>query len=232
MKTTATKTLSLSAIAALALGGFTANTSIAASCDSLVQLAHQLDAQLEKLKEDLASHYKHTPQFDHIREDVRAMLRQAEHIDQLSHSPYTPAEHFAVDVAEIDKLSHHLHALVDRAEKSGRGHVHGNTKLTHQLLASVTATIHAMSEQIAVMRRPVRNHNQYSQYGNRAPVQQTVQYRPQAQNRYTQPSYNAGYAQQNYTQPNYGYAQPSNGYAQGPATTCNIATPTHNRRRR
>ena len=206
MKSTATRTLSLATIIALALGTLSIQSSQAYDCHQLVRLAHQLDAQLESLRENLANQFKHTPQYDQILEDVRAMRRSAEHIDQLSHNSYEPIQHLEADVVAIDQLSHQLHDLVDRTERSGRGHIHGKTKRTHELLASVTATIHAMTEQIAIMKRPVRHsRGQFSQnYG--VPHARSPQYAQPYRPQYAPQTFN-GYAQQNYNS-QAGFSQP------------------------
>lgn len=181
MKNTASKTLSLSAAIAVALGGFFA-TNAEAGHGKLVHLAHQLDGQLGTLKEELRLHYRHTPKFDHIMSDIVSMRKKARHIDALTHTPNVSLHHLEADVVEIDRLSHHLHKLVDNTEKSRNGHVHGNTRHVHTLLGGVTKTIHAMSGEIAVLKRPVRHYDRGysshdSHYRGQRPPQQQQQYR-------------------------------------------------------
>lgn len=187
MKSIASKPLALIATITLGLGATAQPAKAGPECDPLVNSAKQLVGLLTNLKEDFRQHYTHTPKFRDLMQDTGDMRKHANHILEIAVYRNTSIQHLEADVAEIDRLGHKLHSLVDRNEERRRGHVHGNTNHTRQMLASMTNVIHTMQGQIQALKQPVRR------YGHRGQYSQNSGYRGQPQNYYQprQPVYNA-----------------------------------------
>lgn len=180
MKTNASKTLALTATVALTICGISTPAKAAHQCDPLVHSAQQLVGLLTNLKEDFRKHYYHTPKFRTIMQDTGDMRKRANHILEIAVYKDVSIQHLEADVAEIDRLSHKLHNLVDRNEQKRNGHVHGNTKHTHRMLASMTNIIHTMQQQIQVLKqpRPIRYGNNRGHYSHNTRFTAPVQPRP------------------------------------------------------
>lgn len=199
MKSTASKNLALTASVAMAIWGISTPAQ-ANQCDPLVHSTQQLVGLLTNLKEDFRKHYVHTPKFRTLMQDVGDMRKSANHILEIAVYRNVSIQHLEADVAEIDRLSHKLHSLVDRNEQKRNAHVHGNTKHTHQMLAGMTNIIHTMQQQIQVLKQPVRyGHGRYSHNVRpQAPVYQQPVYQQPV---YQQPVYSAPQPQCDVRQP-------------------------------
>ena len=184
MKSITSKPLALAAAITLSIGATTKSTQAGPECDPLVHSAQQLVGLLTNLKEDFRQHYFHTPKFRNLMQDAGDMRKHANHILEIATYRNVSIQHLEADVAEIDRLGHKLHDLVDRNEQRRRGHVHGNTKHTHQMLASMTNVIHQMQGQIQVLKRPVH-------YGPRGHFSQNSSYRAPVYNQPSRPVYSA-----------------------------------------
>lgn len=185
MKSIASKPLALIAMIALGVGATAKPAKAGPECDPIVNSAKQLVGLLTNLKEDFRQHYYHTPKFRKLMQDAGDMRKHANHILEIAVYRNTSIQHLEADVAEIDRLGHKLHNLVDRNEQRRRGHVHGNTKHTHQMLASMTNVIHTMQGQIQTLKQPVRR------YGHRGQYSHNTGYRSQTYRQPRQPVYNA-----------------------------------------
>lgn len=184
MKSITSKSFALVSAIVLSVGATTKTAQAGHECDPLANSALQLFNLLTNLKEDFRQHYLHTPKFRDLMQDVGDMRKHASHIREIAVYRNVSIQHLEADVAEIDRLSHKLHTLVDRNEQKRKGHVHGNTQHTYQMLASLTNLVHQMQQQIQVLKQPVY-------YNPRGHYSQNSAYRPQVYNQPRQPVYNA-----------------------------------------
>lgn len=150
-------TLAITATAALVVLGFAAPKAEAAGGDRLISYAHALENTVVKLNGELREHYSHTSVYRHMLSDTTRLHAEAEHIDQLSHDPYTSLIHIRTDIIEVDKYVHHLHNLVDAADQGRYGHVHGDTHHVHSLLEYMENLVHSMEAEVATIQRMQRD---------------------------------------------------------------------------
>lgn len=69
--------------------------------------------------------------------------------------------------ADLDKLAHHLHALVDGIDRGWySGHVDRGTRHVHRLLTSLNRSIHQMERGVAAYSAPVYHHHDVHYYGH------------------------------------------------------------------
>jgi hypothetical protein len=88
-------------------------------------LAHQLDRYASRLDQEFALHYRHSPQYAHLKSDAREMARVAEHVHEVAHAHGSIA-HLESDLRQLDRLFHHIEDLVDDVElHSAHGGYHG-----------------------------------------------------------------------------------------------------------
>ena len=118
--------------------------------NNIVRLAHSLQTMSKDIKNEIQTHYRSSRQYRHLMADANDLIKQANHIDGLSHDPRTSYQHIKTDLAKIDKLSHHLHGLVDRVDGSCSARV----PHIHRKLAMLDNTVHAMQRAIIVYAQP------------------------------------------------------------------------------
>ena len=158
-------TIAITATVALAVLGFATPKAEAAGGDRLISYAHALENTVVKLNGELREHYSHTSVYRHMLADTTRLHAEAEHIDQLSHNPYTSLIHLRTDIIEVDKYVHHLHDLVDAADQGRYGHVHGDTHHVHSLLEYMENLVHSMEAEVANIQRMQRDPHHGSSHG-------------------------------------------------------------------
>ena len=161
-------TIAITATVALAVLGFATPKAEAAGGERLISYAHALENTVAKLNVELREHYSHTSVYRHMLADTARLHAEAEHIDQLSHNPYTSLIHLRTDIIEVDKYVHHLHDLVDAADQGRYGHVHGNTHHVHSLMEYMERLVHSMEAEVANIQRMQRSghgHSGHSGHG-------------------------------------------------------------------
>lgn len=145
----------LPAAVAIALGlGLTGQNAEASISQELTHKAHKIEDIARELKTEFRKHYAHLGAFRHLMSDLSEICAQAEHIDTLAHNPRGSLRHLQADVKKLDQLTHHLHEVLDAAERSASGHVHGRTGHVHKLLTVLDNTIHRLSFTIAGIGGP------------------------------------------------------------------------------
>ena len=209
MKSIASKSFALVSAVAVSIGLTTKTAQAGPECDPLVRSANQMVGILTNLKEDFRKHYFHTPKYREIMQDAGDMRKRANHILEIATYRHVPIQHLEADVAALHSLSVQLHGRVDRNEQKRNGHVYGNTKHTHQMLASLTNVVCTMQQQIQALKQPVyHNHGRFSH-----------------NTRHQSPVYGGQpvYSQPTYNQPVYG--GPVANFA--PQTQCNVRQPSN-----
>lgn len=158
MKTTI-KLIPAIAVSALALA--TVNVE-ARHENELVRLAHRIEDIVEELEEEFEDHYEHSGAYRHLISDLSKIEDEAGHIDDLAHNPHASLRHLKADLEDLDDLAHHLHSVIDAVSR-GRysGHVDGNARHVHTMLASLNSTIHRMERVVASYTAPVRRHDDH-----------------------------------------------------------------------
>ena len=134
---------------------FTAQAS-ADTYEHLDQLAVRVERSARLLASEIR-HYRHTPEYAHLRADAKEMRRLASHMHDTAHHEGN-LNHLAADLAELDASFHHFESVLNRVEHSaayGHGHVHGNTAHVRRLLRSIENDIHHLQEDVDSLRRPV-----------------------------------------------------------------------------
>jgi len=80
---------------------------------------------------------------------------------------YASIRHIKADVAELDRLSNHLHDVVVAAERGRHGRrAYGDTRHVHGLLNSLNRSIHSMQRTLERMAHYNRGHRGHG-YGDR-----------------------------------------------------------------
>ncbi|MCB1229787.1 MAG: hypothetical protein KDN19_05955 [Verrucomicrobiae bacterium] len=155
-----TKLAITTAAIALAVVGFASpNSARAEYGNDLISLSHRLEGLAEELTEEFSEHYRHTEAYRHLISDAAQIEDEAEHIHRLAHDPYASLGHIATDLEELDELAHHLHELVDQTERGRYGHVHGDTRHVHEMLAFLNRVIHAMEDEVDDLRHHDFHHD-------------------------------------------------------------------------
>ncbi|MDF1812507.1 MAG: hypothetical protein P1V20_09835 [Verrucomicrobiales bacterium] len=151
MKTRYTLIPALTAAAVLLTTG-----AVQARGDSVLsQQAHNIERIGREVKNEFQTHYTRSSAYRHLMSDINTFLVKAEHIDQLSHDPRTTYRHIQADLAELDRLAHHLHELVDAIENGRyRGRIDGGLHHVHVKLNSMNAAIHSMQTTLVAYSRP------------------------------------------------------------------------------
>ncbi len=170
MKTSPSRLAIASAALAIVSITLAAPSAKAGHGDDLISLSHRLEDLASELRDEFRAHYSHTRGYRHLLSDAARIEAEAEHIHGLAHDCRASLRHIATDLAELDELAHHLHELVDITDRGRYGHVHGNTRHVHELMASLTRVIHAMEDEVADIRRHDfhdHDHRHGSGYGYR-----------------------------------------------------------------
>ena len=92
----------------IAAFGLTAASNTAEAAGPHVdRLALQLQSQARQLRTEFSLHFRHTAQYGHMMSDASQIYGKAAHIHRVAHfSNNLP--HLRRDLAEIDRLFHHL----------------------------------------------------------------------------------------------------------------------------
>lgn len=169
MKSPSSKLALAVALAATALVALAAPKAVAGPDNRLERLSHSLEGISSELCEEFGAHYRHTAIYHHLVNDAHRIEDEARHIERLAHDPYASLRHIQHDLEEIDGLAHHLHNLIDRAERGYYGRIHGCTDHVHDLLSSLEHVIHAMEDEVRSMmhRGPSCETGRGHSYGHR-----------------------------------------------------------------
>lgn len=131
--------------------GLLAATSTQAEYKEVVDLAHQLDRQAVALRKAADANFKHSGAHKHLVADANALIRLAQHLDELSHDRKSDFEHFKYDVQQTQKLIRHLQDLVTEMSAGIHGgHNHGDTRKIVRLTGEIDQTVAEL--QTAVIR--------------------------------------------------------------------------------
>ena len=154
----------------LVASAFTAQAS-ADTYEHIDRLAVRVERSARLLNNEIR-HYRHTPEYAHLRADAKEMRRLASHMHETAHHEGS-LKHLATDLAELDTSFHHFESVLERVEHNsayGHGHVHGNTAHVRRLMRSIENDIHHLRNDVNSLRRPVRvyprtTRNYHSNYG-------------------------------------------------------------------
>ena len=136
---------------------FAGRSAQAASFDHIDRLARELQSQSSQLYREFRTHYSHAAHGRHLMNDAAALYREASHLHDVAHSGNL--NHMASDLAEMDRLFHHLERLVrevnfDSHSNFGHGgHSHGNTSHVRRLMRDMEDTLHHLTDDISELRR-------------------------------------------------------------------------------
>jgi hypothetical protein len=144
----------------------------AVSFEHVDRLAIELQSQSSQLYREFRTHYSHAAHSQHLMSDAAALYRQARHLHDVAHTGNI--NHMARDLAEMDRLFHHLERLVREINFDAHddhfghgGHVHGDTRHVRRLMNDLEDTLHHLSDDINELRR---NRPVYVPYNNRPRV--------------------------------------------------------------
>ncbi len=130
----------------------TANNANAAPGDHIDRLALKLQGQARGLMTEIRLHFRHTSQYGHLISDSARIYGKAAHIHRVAHISGSPT-HLRRDLAELDRLFHHLEGLVANvqvhASHGHGGHLHGRTGHVNRLIAEMENTLHHMRRDMA-----------------------------------------------------------------------------------
>ena len=148
MKSPSSKLALAVALAAIALVALAAPKAVAGPDHRLERLSHSLDVISSELCEEFGAHYRHTAIYHHVVNDAHRIEDEARHLERLAHDPNASLRHIQRDLEDIAGLAHHLHQLIDRAERGYYGRIHGCTDHVHDLLSSLEHVIHSMEDEV------------------------------------------------------------------------------------
>jgi hypothetical protein len=137
------------------------------------QLAQKIQRYSKQLKNEVR-HYRHTPEYNHLVNDVNNVYRLATHIHDVTHFEGN-LFHLQSDLAELDREFHHLESVFDRIEHNaayGNGHVHGSTAHVKRLLNNIEDSIHHITVDVQILRAPRVFHQPVYRPVYRQPVYQ------------------------------------------------------------
>jgi hypothetical protein len=121
----------------------------------LVRQAHNIEKLGRELKNEFQTHYTRSSAYRHLLSDANDVIAKADHIDKLSHDPRTSYRHIKADLAELDKLVHHLHDMIDAIDQGRyRGYVEGGLQHVHAKVRSLNSAIHSMENTLVAYSTP------------------------------------------------------------------------------
>lgn len=143
---------------------FGGQTAQAGHYEHLDRLALRLQSQARELYREFNLHYAHAAEGRHLLSDASAMYYKARHVHEVAHHGGS-VHHLRSDVNELDRLFHHVEALVSRIEHRhrhghdlfGHGHVHGRTWHVRVLLSRMADTLHHMQSDVNALAREHRH---------------------------------------------------------------------------
>lgn len=149
-------------------------TSVASANDYLRinRDARTIERKANLLLEE-TEHYRATPEYLHLVNDVHSFLGLSQHITDLVRVDGC-INRIAADVAQLDYTFHHIEGLFDNIERNvarGIGRKCGNTAHVKRLLNAIEDCIHHMQDDIDLIR--LRNARQ-RRYGT--VVRETTRY--------------------------------------------------------
>ena len=128
------------------------------------RLAVTLQRQTAELHREVHLHFRPTPSYKHLDEDVAAMERLARHIHDVAHDGGSIA-HLRSDVNELDRLFHHVENLVESMAIRGRLDRHTIAHFS-RVMESIDDTLHHLRDDLnhMVHTTPHSGHSGYSGY--------------------------------------------------------------------
>jgi hypothetical protein len=110
------------------------------------RLALQLQRQVRGLHSEADHHFRRTPQYRHLHEDIEKVEHLARHIHEFAHRQAGLA-HIRSDVRELDSLFHHIFEVVDQMrhchDLDWRAYRHFRTELQ-----GVSYTLHRLQREL------------------------------------------------------------------------------------
>lgn len=170
---------------ALATLAFTAISAKADTYHHIDTLAVQMQSQSRELLREFALHYRHKAGYAHLRSDTLQLYRLATHIHSVAHLRGS-IQHLQSDLQQADELFHHLECVLDEADRSVGGHVHGSRCHVRDVMRAFADTLHHLQSDVASLAAacqigrpqfvpqvitprptnyPGRNYNSVSRYG-------------------------------------------------------------------
>jgi hypothetical protein len=77
------------------------------------RLAFRLERRTRDVQGEVNDHFRDTPRYRHLADDVADMVRLAHHVHRVAHDGGT-LHHLRADVQRLDRLFHHVEDEVDR----------------------------------------------------------------------------------------------------------------------
>lgn len=125
---------------------FTGSASAGPRFDHIDKLASQLERQARDLHKEVDAHFRRTPQYRHLHEDVTEMARLAQHIHEVAHDE-GDVRHLRADVKKLDRLFHHVEEVVDDLAHS-RGADRRAVRHIRGALKEMGRTLHHLREDL------------------------------------------------------------------------------------
>jgi len=135
--------------------------------EHLDRLAVRVERSARLLTSEMR-HYRHTPEYGHLRAVAKDIRKLAAHMHKTAHH-HGSLKHLKIDLAKLDSSFHHFESTFERVEHDaayGHGHIHGNTAHVRRLMRSIENDIHHLQEDVDTLRRPVCIHPRPIRYNN------------------------------------------------------------------
>lgn len=114
------------------------------------RLARQLERQARDLHDEVDAHFRPTPQYRHLHNDVEELEQLADHIHDVIHRGAS-VNHLRADARKLDRLFHHVEDLV---QDMGRSRTIDRRAYFHlrQSLSRLEDTVHHLLDDLNRLR--------------------------------------------------------------------------------
>lgn len=149
------KLFGLPVLIAAGFGPMIPSTAQAQTYPHIDNLARRLEQQTAALHREVHLHFRPSPSYKHLDNDVAAMERLASHIHDVAHRRGSLA-HLRSDVEELDRLYHHVEDVIRGMRFKGRLDFQA---LAHfrAIMADIGSTLHHLREDLDRMAFDSRN---------------------------------------------------------------------------
>jgi len=146
----------LAALASLALAAPAVANDTYRPYRHLENVAEDLRSDARGLVREFALHFRHTPEYAHLRSDGLEMYRLADHIEEVADDRGSVI-HLQRDLAELDRLFHHTEGLLRqitiRAQQGAGGHIHGDLRHVARDMQEMAQNLHHLREDVEQLVR-------------------------------------------------------------------------------
>ncbi|MFT7641181.1 MAG: hypothetical protein ACI9G1_002927 [Pirellulaceae bacterium] len=146
------RTIMMTVAATIAIASGSVN---AASYEHIDELALKVQEGAREMYNEIGTHYRHTPEYSHLRSDAAKLYHSAAHAHTVAHS-HGSLRHLESDLSKLDQAFHHMEETLERVEHNarfGEGHTHGDTRHVRGLMRAVESNLHHLRDDIREMTR-------------------------------------------------------------------------------